>query len=46
MPLPDQDGRAAIMAVHLRGVPLPLNTDKPLLCRTIAKLTRGVWHLV
>jgi len=41
VPLPDQQGRADILAVHLRGTPLPLAIDKPLLCQTIARMTRG-----
>ena len=42
MPLPDQQGRADILAVHLRQRPLALSIgDKPALCQTVARMTRG-----
>lgn len=42
VPLPDQQGRADILAVHLRQRPLALSIgDKPALCQTVARMTRG-----
>jgi ATP-dependent Zn protease len=42
VPLPDQQGRADILAVHLRQRPLALSIgDKSQLCQTIARMTRG-----
>mmetsp|Transcript_1145 Transcript_1145/g.3451 ORF Transcript_1145/g.3451 Transcript_1145/m.3451 type:complete len:677 (-) Transcript_1145:1016-3046(-) len=41
VPLPDVEGRAAILAVHLRGTPLSLTVDKAALCNQVARVTRG-----
>ena len=41
MPLPDEAGRAAILAVHMRGVPLAHELDPPAVCELISKMTRG-----
>ena len=41
VPLPDGEGRAAILAVHLRGTPLPVTTDRGALCAQVARVTRG-----
>jgi ATP-dependent Zn protease len=49
VPLPDEEGRAAVLAVHLRGVsmeephedPVANHENRMQICRTIAKLTVG-----
>jgi cell division protease FtsH len=41
VPLPDERGRADILAVHLRGVPLAPELDRGSVCRALAKLTGG-----
>lgn len=45
VPLPDREGRAAILAVHLRGTPLPAATDRVALCADVARVTRGTSSL-
>ncbi len=46
MPLPDEAGRAAILAVHMRGVPLARELDPPAVCELISKMTRGASIIV
>lgn len=41
VPLPDEAGRAAILAVHMRGVPLARELDPVAVCELISKMTRG-----
>ena len=41
VPLPDEAGRAAILAVHMRGVPLAHELDPAAVCELISKMTRG-----
>ena len=41
MPLPDEAGRAAILAVHMREVPLARELDQAAVCELISKMTRG-----
>ena len=45
VPLPDEAGRAAILAVHMRGVPLARELDPAAVCELISKMTRGAWVL-
>lgn len=42
VPLPDEAGRAAILAVHLRDTPLPVETDRARLCTLVARVSRGL----
>ena len=39
--MPDEAGRAAILAVHMRGVPLARELDPTAVCELISKMTRG-----
>lgn len=41
VPLPDERGRAEILGVHLRVVPLAPELDKAGACRALAKITGG-----
>jgi len=41
VPLPDEEARAAILAVHLRRVPLASQHDRDLACEAVAKITAG-----
>lgn len=41
VPLPDERGRAEILGVHLRVVPLAPELDKATACRALAKITGG-----
>ena len=44
MPLPDEAGRAAILAVHMRDVPLARELDQTAVCELISKMTRGAFE--
>jgi hypothetical protein len=41
VPLPDERGRAEILAVHMRGVPFAPGLDKAAACASLAKITAG-----
>ena len=41
VPLPDERGRADILAVHMRMVPLSPELDRSSACRALAKITGG-----
>lgn len=41
VPLPDERGRADILQVHLRVVPLAPELDRASACRALAKITGG-----
>ena len=41
VPLPDERGRAEILGVHMRGIPLALGVDKAAACASLAKITAG-----
>ena len=41
VPLPDERGRADILAVHMRMVPLSPELDRSSACRALAKITSG-----
>ncbi|KAK9861888.1 hypothetical protein WJX84_003107 [Apatococcus fuscideae] len=41
IPLPDEIGRANILAVHLRSTPMLSDQDKAIACEQIARLTSG-----
>lgn len=41
VPLPDERGRADILAVHMRVVPLAPELDRSSACRALAKITGG-----
>ncbi|EFN53519.1 hypothetical protein CHLNCDRAFT_136599 [Chlorella variabilis] len=41
VPLPDEEARAAILAVHLRRVPLRSQHERELACEAVAKITAG-----
>lgn len=41
IPLPDETGRANILAVHLRSTPMLSDQDRAVACEQIARLTSG-----
>lgn len=41
VPLPDERGRADILAVHLRSIPMAPELDRGSACRALAKITGG-----
>jgi cell division protease FtsH len=41
IPLPDEQGRAEIVAVHLRGVPIASAGERAQACAVVAGVTRG-----
>ena len=41
VPLPDERGRADILAVHMRLIPLAPELDRSSACRALAKITGG-----
>lgn len=41
VPLPDERGRADILAVHMRMVPLSPELERSSACRALAKITGG-----
>ena len=42
VPLPDEVGRAQIMAVHLRNTPMASELEKFNACRTVARISAGL----